>query len=649
MTTSSANNSFFRSFFEKQKLTGPNFIDWYQQLRIVQSIEDKLNYLEQPLPSAPVAPEGQQVAPEIIAAYTAWIKGSKEIIGLMLITMEPEIQQNLENLHANDMLKELKTLFAQQAEQELLHTTRDFHSCKQEEGQSVSSYILKMKGYIDNLERLGHPVTLGLAVSLILIGLRKEFDRFVQNYNMHSLGKTVNELHAMLKLHEQTLNLPKNNAPALHAIRAGKVQKDKKHKKPQPQIAARGQNQGNGKNKHAYAPKPKIPPPPMCRITICTAWGRQLMMNNKHKKPQPQLAVRGQNQGKGKNKLTYASKPKIPPPPKREDPAKDSIYHECGETVHIPRDGIFEIDLSNSYANDSSMYVVSNKRAKLDLDSALLWHCRLGHISKKRIEKLQHDRLLNSTDLRAFEKYVYCMSEKMARKPYTHQVERAKDLLGLYTTEQRSPGLVDFLLTTKPLVVVALQKKADMDGAVHTYKAHFVAKGFIQTYGVNYEETFSPIADIRAIRILIAITTCFALKDLGEAAYILEIKIYRDRSRQLIDKLRLGKSQGASTPAELKRMQNVPYTSVVGSIMYVVRCISLMCVRSYITSDFNTDPGDLHWTTVKNILKYLKNTKDMLLVYRGGIDWKSAKQSIFATSSAESEYIAAYDASKEAV
>ncbi|GKD93189.1 hypothetical protein Tco_1373026 [Tanacetum coccineum] len=187
MTTSSANNSVFRGFFEKQKLTGPNFIDWYRQLRIVLSIQDKFNYLEQPLP--PVAPEGQQVAPEIIAAHNAWIKESKEIGGLVLMTMEPEIQQNLENLHANDMLKELKT-------------------------------------------------------------------RFVHNYNMHSMGKTVNELHAMLKLHEQTL--PKNNAPALHAIRAGK----------------------------------------------------------------------------GENKLAFAPKPKIPPPPKREDPAKDSISHECGEIGH---------------------------------------------------------------------------------------------------------------------------------------------------------------------------------------------------------------------------------------------------------------------------------------------------------------------------
>ncbi|GJW52189.1 retrotransposon protein, putative, ty1-copia subclass [Tanacetum coccineum] len=49
------------------------------------------------------------------------------------------------------------------------------------------------------------------------------------------------------------------------------------------------------------------------------------------------------------------------------------------------------------------------------------------------------------------------------------------------------------------------KKKTDMDGKVHTYKARLVAKGCTQTYGIDYEETFSPVADIRAIRILIAI------------------------------------------------------------------------------------------------------------------------------------------------
>ncbi|GJS57425.1 hypothetical protein Tco_0652209, partial [Tanacetum coccineum] len=186
------------------------------------SPEDKLNYLELPIPAAPVpAVDVPQVPPETIEAHAAWVKGQKKIVVLMLMTMEPDLQWNLETLGAYDMLKELKTLFSQQAEQELLQTVREFHVYKQEKRQSISSYVLKMKSYIDNLERLGHPVSLNLALSLILVSLRKEYDSFVQNYNMHGMRKTVNELHAMLKLHEQTR--PKKDAPALHAIRACKV------------------------------------------------------------------------------------------------------------------------------------------------------------------------------------------------------------------------------------------------------------------------------------------------------------------------------------------------------------------------------------------------------------------------------------------
>ncbi|GKB52111.1 retrotransposon protein, putative, ty1-copia subclass [Tanacetum coccineum] len=53
------------------------------------------------------------------------------------------------------------------------------------------------------------------------------------------------------------------------------------------------------------------------------------------------------------------------------------------------------------------------------------------------------------------------------------------------------------------------KKKIDMDEAVHTSKARLVAKGFTQTYEVDYEETFSPVADIRAIRILIVIAAFY--------------------------------------------------------------------------------------------------------------------------------------------
>nr|GEV70537.1 putative reverse transcriptase domain-containing protein [Tanacetum cinerariifolium] len=302
MTTSSANNSVFRGFFEKQKLTGPNFIDWHRQLRIVLSIKDKLNYLKQPIPSAPLAPAGQHVAPEIIVARTAWIKGSKKIAGLMLMTMKPEIQRNLENLHAHEMLLKLKTLFAQ------------------------------------------------------------------QNYNMYNMGKTINELHAMLKLHEQTLS--KNNAPAFHAIRAGKVHKGLKASR---KLKPRALSLYVGDGQHEVVEAINV-------FYLCLPSRLEIVLNNCHYASSITRGVISVSRLYENGFINHFVNNTI------QVSRNNMVYFSA-----IPRDGIFEINLSNSYTNESSIYVVSNKRAKLDLDSALLWHCRLGHISKKRIKKLQHD------------------------------------------------------------------------------------------------------------------------------------------------------------------------------------------------------------------------------------------------------------------
>ncbi|GJW52445.1 retrotransposon protein, putative, ty1-copia subclass [Tanacetum coccineum] len=86
--------------------------------------------------------------------------------------------------------------------------------------------------YIDNLELFWAPlVTLGLAVSLILIGLRKEFDGFVQNYNMHSLGKTVNELTLEEELSSYLAELLKKKKNAASGA-GGSVSKASRKLKP---------------------------------------------------------------------------------------------------------------------------------------------------------------------------------------------------------------------------------------------------------------------------------------------------------------------------------------------------------------------------------------------------------------------------------
>jgi hypothetical protein len=126
----------------------------------------------------------------------------------------------------------------------------------------------------------------------------------------------------------------------------------------------------------------------------------------------------------------------------------------------------------------------------------------------------------------------------------------------------------------------------------------------------------------------------------------LRIKIYRDRSRKLlglsqntyIDNvlkrfrmddskkgfipmshgIHLSKTQCPSTNNEREEMSKVQYASVIGSIMYV-----MLCTRpgvSYplnVISRYQVDPGKTHWTSVKNILKYLRNTKKSFLVYGG--------------------------------
>nr|GEY67007.1 hypothetical protein [Tanacetum cinerariifolium] len=65
-------------------------------------------------------------------------------------------------------------------------------------------------------------------------------------------------------------------------------------------------------------------------------------------------------------------------------------------------------------------------------------------------------------------------------------------------------------------------------------------------------------------------------------------------------------------------MSRVPYASVVGSIMYAMTCTRPdVSFALSMVSRHQQNPGEGHWTYVKNIIKYLRNTKDMFLVYVG--------------------------------
>ena len=83
----------------------------------------------------------------------------------------------------------LKEMFQVQARTERFATTKALISCRMTPGTPVSAYVLKMKGYLDALERLDVRVPRELAIDLILGSLSDAFDEFVMNYNMQGMTK----------------------------------------------------------------------------------------------------------------------------------------------------------------------------------------------------------------------------------------------------------------------------------------------------------------------------------------------------------------------------------------------------------------------------------------------------------------------------
>src|SRR4051812_39046358 len=69
----------------------------------------------------------------------------------------------------------------------------------------------------------------------------------------------------------------------------------------------------------------------------------------------------------------------------------------------------------------------------------MMWHCRLGHIGIKRMNKLHSDGLLESLDFGFLETCEPCLMGKTTRTPFNGKMERAVDLLGIIHTDVCGP------------------------------------------------------------------------------------------------------------------------------------------------------------------------------------------------------------------
>ena len=199
----------------------------------------------------------------------------------------------------------------------------------------------------------------------------------------------------------------------------------------------------------------------------------------------------------------------------------------------------------------------------------------------------------------------------------------------------------------------------------------------------------------------------FEMKDMGEATYVIGIEIFHDRSQgllglsqktyinKILERFNMEKCSAGVVPIqkgdkfnamqcpknELERgqMRNIPYASVVGSLMYAQTCTRpdiSFAVR--MLGRYQSNPGLDHWKAAKKILRYLQGTINHMLTYKrsdhlkvigysdsdfagcvdtrkstfgylfllaeGAISWKSAKQSVIAASTMEAEFVACFEA-----
>ena len=208
------------------------------------------------------------------------------------------------------------------------------------------------------------------------------------------------------------------------------------------------------------------------------------------------------------------------------------------------------------------------------------------------------------------------------------------------------------------------------------------------------------------------LTKNFEMKDMGEASYVIGIEIFRDRScgllglsqkayiEKVLEKFNMNKCSPGVIPiqkgdkfslmqcpkndVERKEMESIPYASVVGSLMYLQTCTRPdISFAVGMLGRYQSNPGIDHWKAAKKVLRYLQGTKDYMLTYKrsnelevigysdsdfagcldsrkstfgylfllaeAAVSWKSAKQTIIASSTMEAEFVACFEATIHAL
>ncbi|KAK1609635.1 hypothetical protein QYE76_033308 [Lolium multiflorum] len=676
----------FNQFLEKEKLksNGCNFTDWFRHVRIFLNGGNLQYVLEAPLGSPPpsaVSEEEKNVFENRVTRYS-------QVQCAILCSLEAELQKRFEHHDPCEMIRELKVIFETHAAVESYEASKQFFGCMMEEGSSVSEHVFAMSGHARKLSDLGIMIPNQLGIHRVLQSLPPSYKNFVMNYNMQNMNKELPELFSMLKSAE--VEIQKEH----QVLMVNKTTSFKKQGKPK-----KGNFKKGGKKAAAPPEKPKGGPKPDTDCYYCNGkghWKRNFpkyladLKSGLVKKKKETVAFT-LNRAPSKSvettlyELWFQKKPKLSflkvwgceayvkklQPDKIEPKAEKCVfigypketigytfYHRSEGKIFVAKNGTFlekefltkevtgrkvELDevIEPSLVDQSSAVPedvlvppapIREEASDNDHETSNEVTTEPRKSTRERTTPDWYDPCLNVMIVDNNDEDPATYEEAMMSPDSNKWQETMKSEMGsMY--DNKVWTLVDLPDSRKAVENKWIfKRKTDADGNITVYKARLIAKGFRQIQGVDYDETFSPVAKLKSVRILLAIAaffdyeiwqmdvkTAFLNGDIEEELYMVQPKGFVD-------------PKNADKVCKLQRS------------IYGLKQAS----RSW-NRRFDKVIKDFGFIQTHGEACIYKKSGYVFILNGAAVSWCSSKQCTVAKSSTESEYIAASEASSEAV
>ncbi|KAI3700614.1 hypothetical protein L2E82_45250 [Cichorium intybus] len=374
-----------------------------RNIKMALRFEDREYVLEKEL----IEVDPDTATPEEYASYKKHYGNATKVACIMVATMVLELQRFYKDYWPYEMNKDLAEKF-----------------------QSVCTHVQRMQRYVERLQKLNMQIDEELPIDMVLNSLLSCYDQFILAYHLNT-QTTLAELHNMLQIAEDRLKgkgIPFAKAPAI-AIGQGRGKKRKGPPKQNWKGKAQVGSSSNGPRSKPNSDSPHVLKPKEADCFYCNEKGHWKRSCPKYLQDLKDGKVKPSSAGLKESKEVEHERINLIMGNRLSSPVtKIGVYSLVLST--LPCDGMYETVTCIDNLGNSVLEIDSSN----GIEKACLWHCRLGHINKKRIAQPQKDGVLESFDLKSDDVCESCLLGKMTKSPFTWTCESGKGLLDIIHT-----------------------------------------------------------------------------------------------------------------------------------------------------------------------------------------------------------------------